>query len=208
MLGEAETKSRVQAALGSGNPQDLLRSWLNRFSGVAEESFWKLHHQQYKKRPVYWPLQSPKRRYTVWLFHERLTGDTLFHVRGNIVEPRLALASRQAEDLKEKAKIDRHARKKRDELLDLVDDLREFSNRLKQITEQGYMPYIDDGVLLNAAPLHAVLPSWPDCARAWKDLADGKLDWAHHAMAYWPERVERKCKTDASLAIAHGIDRK
>lgn len=208
LLGESEAKSRVQTALGAGNPQELLRGWLNRFSGAAEVSFWKVHHQQYKKRPVYWPLQSPKRRYTVWLFHERLTGDTLFHIRGNIVEPRLTLAVRQAEDLKEKANTDKQARRERDDLLGLIDDLREFSKRLKLITDRGYAPHIDDGVLINAAPLHEVLPSWPDCAKAWKELADGKLDWAHQAMAYWPERVEKKCKSEASLAIAHGKDKK
>ena len=25
-------------------------------------------------------------------------------------------------------------------------------------------------------------------------------------MAYWPERVREKCKTDKSLAIAHGLE--
>lgn len=208
LLGESEAKSRVQTALSVGNPQELLRGWLNRFSGTAEVSFWKVHHQQYKKRPVYWPLQSPKRRYTVWLFHEKMTGDTLFHIRGNIVEPRLTLAVRQAEDLKEKANTDKQARRERDDLLGLIDDLREFSKRLKLITDRGYAPHIDDGVLINATPLHEVLPSWPDCAKAWKELADGKLDWAHQAMAYWPERVEKKCKSDASLGIAHGKDKK
>ena len=34
----------------------------------------------------------------------------------------------------------------------------------------------------------------------------GDYDWAHLAMGYWPDRVREKCKTDKSLAIAHGLE--
>jgi hypothetical protein len=37
----------------------------------------------------------------------------------------------------------------------------------------------------------------------WTKLEKGDYDWAHLAMAYWPDRVREKCKTDKSLAIAH-----
>jgi len=40
----------------------------------------------------------------------------------------------------------------------------------------------------------------------WAKLEKGDYDWAHLAMAYWPERVREKCKTDKSLAIAHGLE--
>ena len=39
-----------------------------------------------------------------------------------------------------------------------------------------------------------------------KKLEKGDYDWAHLAMNYWPERVREKCKTDKSLAIAHGLE--
>ena len=38
------------------------------------------------------------------------------------------------------------------------------------------------------------------------ELEKGEYDWAHLAMAYWPERVREKCKTDKSLAIAHDLE--
>ena len=90
-------------------------------------------------------------------------------------------------------------------MLDLADDLTKFAANLKAIADRGYTPQIDDGVLLNAAPLHEVLPSWPDTKAAWKDLSDGKFDWAHQAMAYWPDRVKAACATNKSFAIAHGL---
>ncbi len=37
-------------------------------------------------------------------------------------------------------------------------------------------------------------------------LEKDDYDWAHLAMNCWPERVREKCKTDKSLAIAHGLE--
>ena len=159
----------------------------------------------YRKRPIYWPLQSPSRHYTVWVFQERFTPDTLFHIRNDIVEPRLRLAEREIADLRPRAETDRRARKELDRLRDFADDLREFSKRIKAITDRGYTPHIDDGVLLNAAPIHEILPSWPETKKAWQELERGDYDWAYQAMEYWPDRVKEKCKTNKSFAIAHGL---
>jgi len=40
----------------------------------------------------------------------------------------------------------------------------------------------------------------------WDKLVAGDYDWAHLAMHLWPDRVVPKCVTDASLAIAHGLE--
>jgi hypothetical protein len=206
MLGPEEAHRRVSTALGGGDPLELLLGWFDRFTGQPGTSFWKYHFQLYRKRPVYWPLQSPKRRFTVWVFHELVSRDTLFHIRNDIVEPRLRLAEREITDLRVRTESDRQARRKLDQLLDFRDDLNDFSKRLKEITDQGYIPHIDDGVLLNAAPLHEILPSWPETTKAWKELEAGEYDWAQQAMEYWPDRVKEKCKTNKSFAIAHGLE--
>jgi len=205
MLGAEVAHGTIRMALGEGDSLDALRGWLDRFTGQPAQSFWRYHFQQYRKRPVYWPFQSPNRRYTVWVFHERFGSDTLFRIRNEFVESRLRLAEREIADLRVRATKDRKAAKELDRILDLADDLTKFSANLKTITERGYTPQIDDGVLLNAAPLHEVLPSWPETRAAWKELEDGKYDWSHQAMAYWPERVKEACKTNRSFAIAHGM---
>jgi len=47
------------------------------------------------------------------------------------------------------------------EFEDVLDDVREFHKLLtKIIQERGYRPHIDDGVLLNMAPLRELMPSW------------------------------------------------
>jgi hypothetical protein len=206
LLGDVEATSRINTGLGEGDPQRVLWGWFDRFTGQPGDSFWKYHYQLYRKRPVYWPLQSPKRRYTVWVFHERLTKDTLFHIHTNIVEPRLRLCVREIADLRPRAQTDRGVRKKLDQQIDLADDLLNFSSRLKSIADRGYTPHIDDGVLLNAAPLHEILPSWPETKKAWQELEAGQYDWAQQAMVYWPEKVREKCKTDRSIAAVHGLE--
>ena len=205
MLGATAGREAIRTALGNGDPLDALRDWLDRFTGQPAQSFWRYHFQMYRKRPVYWPFQSPNRRYTVWVFHEQFGPDTLFRIRNEFVEPRLRLAEREITDLRVQANKDRRAARELDRMLDLADDLGKFAAMLKAITERGYTPQIDDGVLLNAAPLHEVLPSWPDTKAAWKELETGKYDWAHQARAYWPDRVKAACWANKSFAIAHGL---
>ena len=204
MLGAEAAQEIIRLALGEGDALAALRGWLDRFTGQPAQSFWRYHHQMYRKRPVYWPLQSPKRNYTVWVFHERFDTDTLFRVR-TLAEERLRLAGRAINDLRVRAVHDRKAAKELDATIELSDDLTAFVAQLKTIADRGYTPQIDDGVLLNAAPLHPVLPSWPDTRTAWQELEAGDYDWAQQAMAYWPDRVKAACLTNKSFAIAHGL---
>ena len=88
----------------------------------------------------------------------------------------------------------------------MLDDVQEFAQRLKATMQRGYTPHIDDGVLLNAAPLWELLPSWLETKKAWQELEAGKYDWAQQAMEYWPEQVKEACKANKSFAIAHGLE--
>jgi hypothetical protein len=206
MLGADDAETVIRTGAGeSDDSVEALQTWLNRMTGSTDRSFWKYHFQLYRKRPVYWPLQSPKKMYTVWVFHEQLTKDTLFNIRQNIVEPRLRLLEREIADKRGQTATNRRVEKEIDGLLDFADDLRAFSKRLKDVADRGYTPHLDDGVLLNAAPLHSLLPAWPETKWAWEELEAGEYDWAQQAMEYWPKRVKDKCKTNKSYAIAHGL---
>jgi hypothetical protein len=51
------------------------------------------------------------------------------------------------------------------------------------------------------------LPKWrKDLETCWKELDRGDYDWAHLAYTLFPNRVREKCKTDRSIAIAHGLE--
>ena len=205
MLGEAAARDTIRTATGeTGDPADALRTWLVRFTGTPEKSFWKYHHQLYRKRPIYWPLQSPDKHFTIWVFQERFTKETLFTVK-KLAEDQHNLLQRRAADLRPESTSNRAKAKALDAVLEQVDDLSEFITRIEAITQHGYTPCIDDGVLLNAAPLHPLLPSWPETKKAWQELEGEKYEWAHQAMLHWPDRVKAACKTNKSFAIAHGL---
>lgn len=213
MLGPAEARERVRLATDTeGDPVEALRGWLDRFTGTPAASFWKYHHQLYRKRPVYWPFQSPRKSYTIWVFHEKIGPNTLHTLRDFVTE-RLNLLEREITDLRPEAAKSKAKEKELQKLEEMGDDLREFAARLKAHIDAGYQSCIDDGVVLNAAPLHDLLPSWRetgtspnDPAKAWRALAAGKFDWAHQAMRYWPDRVTEACRTNRSFAIAHGLE--
>jgi hypothetical protein len=72
-----------------------------------------------------------------------------------------------------------------------------------------YKPNHDDGVQITAAPLWPLFrhKPWQKVLKdTWAKLEKGDYDWAHLAMNYWPDRVREKCKSDKSLAIAHGLE--
>ena len=72
-----------------------------------------------------------------------------------------------------------------------------------------YKPDLNDGVIINAAPLHKLfrLRKWAkDTEAVWKKLEKGEYDWAHMAHAVWPDRVREVCRKDRSIAIAHGLE--
>jgi len=206
MLGASEARDAIRNATDTeGDPVDALRGWLDRFTGTPDRSFWKYHHQLFRKRPVYWPFQSPKKTFTLWVFHEKLGPNTL-HTLRDLVTERLNLLEREITDLRPAAAINRAKAKELDKLIDMGDDLREFSARLKTHIDAGYESCIDDGVLLNAAPLHDLFPSWTDTAAAWKELEKEKYEWSHQAMRHWPDRVTEACRSNRSFAIAHNLE--
>jgi len=205
MLADDDAREVVLTATGkTGETEAVLRKYL-------EGPFFKEHIRLYRKRPVYWLLQSPKKRYGLWVFHERLTGDSLYRIQREYVDPKIKLLDGQLGELRKRrdAAAGRERRQAEKELAaveDVLSDVREFAARLDRIIQRGYTPHIDDGVLLNMAPLWELVPSWQaEPKKAWKALEKGDYDWAHHAMDYWPDRVRQKCQENKSFAIAHGL---
>ena len=210
MCGETAAQDIIDTTTGGKPLVDYLKG-----------DFYKTHVQQYRKRPVYWLLQSPKRGYGVYVFHERMTADTLHLLRGTeYLGGAINAAHNQQADLHSAllATPPGPARKKIEKQLDAVNalltDLEVFDANLAAVTGAtntrgevvGWRPELDDGVLLNLAPLHTLMPSWAtEPRKAWEALARGDYDWAHTARRYWPDRVEEACRHNKSFAIAHGL---
>lgn len=211
MIGE-EVAHRLIAMATEGKP----------LAGYLTGEFYKEHVRQYRKRPVYWLLQSPRKTFSVLLFHERLTGDSLPLLLGNrYLQGRInALRGRLAElqgqiTAAAPGRARKVAERERDEASELLADAEEFARLIRAVIERtnergevvGWRPEIDDGVLINLAPLYTLIPAWSaEPKKCWQALERGDYDWARTAMRYWPDRVLAKCKTNKSFAIAHGVD--
>jgi len=209
MLGEEEAREVIRETTGGKS----LVSYL-------ERDFFKDHVQRYGKRPVYWLLQSSKRSYGLYLFHERITKDTLYMIQGNqYLGGKINQVRGQVEEVHERVQglPQGRERKQAERELDggqtLLTELESFAQALQTVTsaanergeEVGWDLEIDDGVLINLAPLHTLMPAWSvEPKKAWESLRKGEWDWSHTAMRYWPDRVLEKCRTNKSYAIAHG----
>lgn len=209
MLGDEAALQVIQEATGNTTrkPLDALRAFLER------DFFTKWHFRWYRKRPVYWPLQSAKRSYGFVLFHEKIDGQTFYKLQREYLDHKLNSLRLHVEDLRGQAagltgaplkKVEREI----DQTSQLLEEIGDFARTVERIVQEGYQPrpnWIDDGVILRMAPLWELLPIWKaEPRKYWERLQKGDFDWSHIAMAYWPERVRAACKTNKSFAIAHG----
>lgn len=189
-------------------PPENLRAWL-------AKDFFALHIKMYsksrRKAPIYWQLATPSASYSVWLYIHAFGKDTLFRVQNDYAQPKLLHEERELERLRNEQRDGATAGQRKELAAQeaFVDELRGFLDEVKRVAPL-WKPDLDDGVLINFAPLWRLVPqhkAWQKELKAtWAALTEGKYDWAHLAMHLWPERVVPKCATDRSLAIAHGLE--
>lgn len=195
----------VLARVGVAVPQDM-RRWLQR-------EFFPFHLRRYsksrRKAPIYWPLSTTSGSYALWLYYPSLTSQTLYTAVNDFVEPKLKQVSEQVTALRNKGSVRTRDEEKQFESLQAFNlELIELRDALLKLAPT-YKPNADDGVQISAAPLWPLFrhKPWQKLLKeTWAKLEKGEYDWAHLAMNYWPERVREKCKTDKSLAIAHGLE--
>jgi len=184
-----------------------LRSW---FSRAFFEDHIKRYSRSHRKAPIYWQLSTPSGSYSVWLYYHRFTRDTLYRVLNDYVAPKLAHEARKLTSLIQEAGSNPRAAQRREIQAQeaFVEELRAFRDELARVAPL-WNPNLDDGVIINFAPLWRLVPrhrSWQrERKRVWDRLLAGDYDWAHLAMRLWPERVVPRCAEDPSLAIAHGL---
>jgi hypothetical protein len=174
--------------------------------------FFDDHLKRYSKSrraaPIYWPLSTPSGSYTLWLYYQRLTDQTLYSCVNDFVEPKLKQVNDDVDTLRRRANRSRQEEKELARLSDLAIELAAFRDELLRIA-RFWQPNLNDGVQITAAPLWRLFQhrAWQKRLKeTWAALEAGDYDWAHLAYSIWPERVRAKCKTDKSLAIAHDLE--
>jgi hypothetical protein len=197
-------EQELVSALGVGS----LREYLRRVTGFFAEHL-STYTKGKRKAPVYWPLSTVSGSFTVWIHYLSLTSQTLYSAVNEFVEPKLKQIGEQLAALRAVGSVRTREEERQFEALQpFYLELIELRDALLKLAPT-YKPHHDDGVQINAAPLWPLFrhKPWQKLLKdTWAKLEKGEYDWAHLAMNYWPDRVREKCKSDKSLAIAHGLE--
>jgi hypothetical protein len=188
-----------------------LRGYFRKTSGFFADHL-KRYTKSGRKAPIYWPISTRSGSYTIWLHYHNLTSQTLFSAVNDFIDGPNGKLKHVASELTA-LRAKGTARSREDErafegLQALELELIELRDILLKIAPT-YRPNHDDGVQITASPLWPLFrhKPWQKLLKdTWTKLEKGDYDWAHLATAYWPDRVREKCKTDRSLAIAHGLE--
>lgn len=162
-----------------------LRDYLRK---LGKGSFWDDHIARYsksrRKAPIYWLLQSSKRNYALWAYYHRLDKDLFFKALVNYVEPKIRLeTSRLATLRNEKAaardsdKDSKRLAKELERQEDFLSELQDFEDKLRRVANLHLEPDLNDGVVLNIAPLYELVP-WKEAKNYWDELLEGKYEWS------------------------------
>lgn len=154
-----------------------------------------------RKAPIYWPLSTKSGNFTIWVYYPMLDDQSLPKLIADVLSPKIRTLTQEIENRRASpgGKVA--------ELEALRLELEEMRADFLDLINRGYRPNQNDGVLITACPMakyfrHAGFRK--NLEACWKELAGGKYDWAHLAMAMWPDRALEACRKDRSIAIAHG----
>jgi hypothetical protein len=187
-LGAADMRSLIQT--------ELFSSHLQRYSKSRRQA------------PIYWPLATASGEYTLWVYYHCITDQTLFLCVNNFVEPKLAQVCQAISRARGRTTRSSAEDKELERLIQTELELREFRDELLRVAK-FWKPNHDDGVQITASPLWKLFrhKAWQKTLRAtWEALEAGEYDWASLAYGIWPDRVREVCKSDKSVALAHGLE--
>jgi hypothetical protein len=160
------------------------------------KQFFKDHLVRYsksrRKAPIYWPLYVPSGKWGVWIYAPTLTRETIFAIVRSVTE-RLDSAQAEIRRLQSERATGGAGRSVRDVTSaleaeeELVRELQRFREEAERIAQLGWLPDLDDGMMLCAAPLAGLFPAWRDAAIARQEIKAGKYPWA--SVSHWARNL-------------------
>src|SRR5207244_13185640 len=113
-----------------------------------------------------------------------LDKDIRFKALLNHVEPKIRLEESRLDPLraqrsaagasgKEAKKLDKDIERQEE----FISELRDFEDKLRRVANLHLEPDLNDGVVLNIAPLRELVP-WKEAKTYWEELLADKYDWS------------------------------
>ena len=193
--GTLQPTSRADG-LGHSACRELLNTWGNVKTDLEypclrdylQNGFFEQHRKMYHNRPIHWPLSSQRRTFVVWVTIHRISEDFFTEIISTL-EARIKTLKRCEEPLVECEELEQFIAT----LNNCLNRGPENTNPQRIKTNAQYKLQLDDGVLVNSAPLWPVLkPQWSNptnCPEIWwnKMCSDGpkNLDWSVTAGRYF-----------------------
>ena len=119
----------------------------------------------------------------MWLYYQRLDGDMLFQAlryvdtKIQLEEGRLRDLSAERERIGATGGVARQTERAIERQETFLAELADFRRKLESAAKLGLKPDLDDGVVLNAAPLWELMP-WKEPKAYWDELRKGKYEWS------------------------------
>ena len=121
---------------------------------------------------------------TLWLYYQRLDKDMLFKAITKHVEPKIRLENNRLDALRSQnttaGKTGGEAKRQVREIEqqeEFISELRDFEDKLRRAANLRIVPDLNDGVVLNIAPLYELVP-WKVAKDYWNELLEGKYEWS------------------------------
>ena len=122
------------------------------------KDFWKDHKKMYQNRPIYWLFSSKKGAFKCLAYMHRMDAYTAERVRSNYLLPYIEYLQNQIADLENRASsLSTAENRKLQNLQKVLDECREYHERLQVIAEQAIAFDLDDGVVVNYAKFGDIL---------------------------------------------------
>ena len=179
-----------------------LRDYFRKPAGFFADHL-KRYSKSRRQAPIYWPLSTKSGSYTLWIYYHRLNDQTLHKCLADFLDPKI----KDVES--ELGKLTGKDSGRAADLRDFLNELKDLKDEIERVIKLPWKPNLNDGVLITASPLSKLfrLSKWQkDLKACWEELEKGDYDWAHLAYTIWPERIEKVCEKDRSIAIAHGLE--
>ena len=149
----------------------------------------KRYSQSNRKAPIYWYLAAPSKEWGLWVYAPSLSREQLFAI-ARVSQEKLRRLSEEAGQLRRDLESDggREVREQLEMVEELTREIEVFYKKADEVAQSGWEPDLNDGIILNAAPLEGLFADakWrKDIAKHREKMENGEYPWATVQQTYF-----------------------